>query len=67
MVKAPDAQPEQLGFDGFFLPTAVIDEAGPRSIFPGRSSPRSLLSVYTGDLGLDGGAPQSVYSSTRTA
>jgi cytochrome c biogenesis protein len=52
----------QIGFDGFFLPTAVIDQAGPHSIYPGLKLPRALLSVYTGDLGVDGGTPQSVYS-----
>ncbi len=52
----------QIGFDGFFLPTAVIDQAGPHSIYPGLKLPRALLSVYTGDLGVDSGTPQSVYS-----
>jgi cytochrome c biogenesis protein len=52
----------QIGLDGFFLPTAVIDQAGPHSIYPGLKLPRALLSVYTGDLGVDSGTPQSVYS-----
>ncbi len=52
----------QIGFDGFFLPTAVIDQAGPHSLYPGLKLPRALLSVYAGDLGVDDGTPQSVYS-----
>jgi cytochrome c biogenesis protein len=61
VVKVTGTTP-QIGFDGFFLPTAVIDQAGPHSIYPGLKLPRALLSVYTGDLGVDGGTPQSVYS-----
>jgi cytochrome c biogenesis protein len=52
----------QIGFDGLFLPTAVIDERGPHSVYPGLLLPRALLSVYTGDLGVDAGTPQSVYT-----
>jgi cytochrome c biogenesis protein len=60
VVKVTGTTP-QLGFDGFFLPTAVIDQAGPHSVYPGLKLPRALLSVYTGDLGVDSGTPQSVY------
>ncbi len=53
----------QLGFDGVFLPTAVLDRtAGPVSVYPGLLLPRAVLSAYRGDLGVDGGIPQSVYS-----
>lgn len=52
----------QIGFDGLFLPTAVVDQRGPHSVFPGLELPRALLSVWTGDLGVDSGTPQSVYS-----
>jgi cytochrome c biogenesis protein len=61
VVKVTGTSP-QLGFDGFFLPTAVIDQDGPHSVYPGLELPRALLSVWTGDLGVDGGTPQSVYS-----
>jgi cytochrome c biogenesis protein len=61
VIKVPDAQPEQLGFSGFFLPTATIDELGPRSLFPAAASPAVVLNAWTGDLGLDAGRPQSVY------
>jgi cytochrome c biogenesis protein len=60
VVKVTGASP-QLGFDGLFLPTGVIDEQGPHSVFPGLKLPRALLSVWTGDLGVDSGTPQSVY------
>ncbi len=62
VVKAPDARPSQLGFQGFFLPTAVVDpDRGPVSAFPGALRPSVYLTAYRGDLGLDSGLPQSVY------
>jgi len=62
VVKAADAEPEQLGFSGFFLPTAVIDpQRGPISLFPAPRNPGLVLTAWKGDLGLDSGLPQSVY------
>ncbi len=50
-----------------FLPTAVLDrEAGPVSVFPGLRLPRAVLTAWTGNLGLDDGTPQSVYSLDRS-
>jgi cytochrome c biogenesis protein len=67
VVKVPDASPQQLGFAGVFLPTE-IDMAGGRlgSAFPAAWIPRVSLVSYAGNLGLNSGHPQSVYSlSTR--
>ena len=62
VVKVPNAEPEQLGFEGFFLPTAVFDtKRGPISQFPDLRRPRAVLTAYTGDLGLGDGRPESVY------
>ncbi|MEH3033394.1 MAG: cytochrome c biogenesis protein ResB [Aeromicrobium erythreum] len=63
VIKVPDAKPQQLGFQGFFLPTAVStgDEAASVSAFPGAVNPLIGLFVYRGNLGLDDGTPQSVY------
>lgn len=63
VIKVPDAQPEQLGFQGFFLPTAVSngDEEASISAFPGAVNPLLGLFVFRGDLGIDDGLPQSVY------
>ena len=62
VVKAPDARPRQLGFAGVFLPTAI--DAGGRlvSAFPAPLLPRVSLVSYAGNLGMDSGAPQSVFS-----
>ena len=50
-----------IGIEGIFLPTAVLDEQGPRSVFPEPRNPAVFLTAYHGDLGLDDGEPQSVY------
>jgi cytochrome c biogenesis protein len=60
-VKVPGAEPEQLGFAGFFLPTGTIDEQGPRSVFPDLLDPQLVLTGFSGELFPDG-APQSVYT-----
>ena len=62
VIKAPDAKPDQLGFVGFFLPTAMIDEAGVSySGDPDPINPQLNLNSYYGDLGLDEGVPSNVY------
>jgi cytochrome c biogenesis protein len=66
VVKAPDAVP-QLGLQGFFLPTAAVDATfGPHSTFPAADDPAVFLSAWSGDLGLESGRPQSVYSLDTT-
>ena len=62
VVKVPDAMPEQLGFEGLFLPTYGFSmERGPFSQFPDALDPVLSILPYHGDLGLDDGSPQSVY------
>jgi cytochrome c biogenesis protein len=63
VVKVPDAKPQQLGFQGFFLPTGIFDpQRGPVSIFPAAKDPLVVLLAYKGNLGLGSGVPQSVYT-----
>ncbi len=61
VIKAPDASPVQLGFEGYFFPTASLCEGQPCSTFPDADNPVLSLLAYQGDLGVDGGEPQSVY------
>lgn len=62
VIKAPDAKPDQLGFVGFFLPTAFVDEQGVSfSRDPDPFNPQLNLNSYYGDLGLDDGTPENVY------
>jgi cytochrome c biogenesis protein len=63
VVKAPDALPKQIGLQGELYPTyAFSDKTGPFSAFPDAKDPALSMTVYTGDLGLDDGTPQSVYT-----
>ena len=67
VVKVPDADPS-LGFNGLFLPTAAInEELGPHSTFPAPDYPAVFLAAFAGDLGLDDGVPQSVYTLDTSA
>jgi len=62
VLKVPDARPDQLGFEGMFFPTyAFTMKTGPFSVFPDAHNPVVSLLAYRGDLGMDTGAPQSVY------
>ena len=61
VVKVPDAQPEQLGFTGVFVPTAVEIGGVLQSAFPAADNPAVSLIAYDGNLGENNGVPQSVY------
>ena len=63
VVKVPDTGGEQLGFGAVFLPTAAANENNDLvSAFPALEQPYLAMSVFKGDLGLDSGVPQNVYS-----
>lgn len=68
VVKVPDARPQGLGFQGFFLPTAISTgkTEAPISAFPAAANPFVGLFVFRGDLGLDTGQPQSVFMLDKT-
>jgi len=61
VVKVPDAQPEQLGFTGIFVPTAVDVDGTLQSAFPAADNPVVSLIAYAGNLGENSGPAQSVY------
>ncbi len=61
VVKVPDAQPDQLGFTGVFVPTAVNIGGTLESVFPAADNPVVSLIGYAGNLGENSGAAQSVY------
>jgi len=67
VVKVPDARPEQLGFTGVFLPTTVDVNGRLASAFPAPLLPRVSLVSYAGNLGMNSGAPQSVYALDTAA
>src|SRR5271166_5622867 len=55
VVKVPDAQPEQLGFTGVFVPTAVDVGGTLESVFPAADYPVVSLIAYAGNLGMNTG------------
>ncbi|MEO8908239.1 MAG: cytochrome c biogenesis protein ResB [Microbacteriaceae bacterium] len=63
VVKVPDGLAKQLGMIGFFYPTAQKLPSGAlASSFPGLKDPVLTLQVFSGDLGINKGAPVSVYT-----
>ncbi len=61
-IKIPDMNP-QVGFIASFIPTARSSASrGIFSTYPEVLDPRLVLSAWKGNLGLDTGVPQSVYS-----
>jgi cytochrome c biogenesis protein len=62
VVKVPDARPNRLAFQGFFLPSAVVDAQGPRSVFPDALDPQMFLNVWSGPPAKETGTPENVYS-----
>jgi cytochrome c biogenesis protein len=66
VVKIPDTDP-QLGFEGFFVPSPRLQDDGTIvSASPTPILPTVALFAYEGDLGLDDGTPQSVYSLDKS-
>jgi cytochrome c biogenesis protein len=61
VIKAPDAKPGQIGLEGFFYPTFAKVDGDPVNLNGDDLNPVLSLNVWTGDLGLDTGAAQSVY------
>jgi len=67
VIKVPDAEPEQLGFQGLFLPTYGFNmQRGPYSQFPDALNPALTLLAYHGNLGQDTGQSQSVYDLDKS-
>ena len=61
VIKVPDAQPQQLGFAGVFLPTAADAAASWCRSSPPPLQPGGSLVSYAGNLGMNSGPSQSVY------
>jgi cytochrome c biogenesis protein len=61
VIKVPDAKPNQLGFAGVFVPTAIEAHGQLASAFPAALFPRVSLVAYAGNLGMNGPQAQSVY------
>ena len=66
VVKAPDAKPGQVGLEGYFYPTFASVDGEPVNVGGDDLNPTLSLTVYTGDLNLDSGASQSVYTLDKS-
>ncbi|HNJ79282.1 MAG TPA: cytochrome c biogenesis protein ResB [Marmoricola sp.] len=70
VVKVPDASNPagtQIGLEGELYPTyGFSQETGPFSAYPDAKAPLISMVLWTGDLGLDSGRPQSVYALDKT-
>ncbi|MBO0652124.1 cytochrome c biogenesis protein ResB [Streptomyces triculaminicus] len=61
-----DGKPDDLGFQGNFVPTLDLRTGTMFSQFPALDNPRLVLTAYRGSLGVDSGVPQSVYQLDTT-
>jgi cytochrome c biogenesis protein len=66
VLKVTGAEPEQLGFSGVFVPTAVDIDGTLESVFPAADNPVVSLIAYAGNLGMNSGVSQSVYQMDTT-
>jgi cytochrome c biogenesis protein len=67
VVKAAAAKPEQIGLQGVFYPTFIMDDDGnPATLMGNDLNPLISMHVYAGDLNPTGG-PQSVYALDTSA
>ncbi|CAA9406259.1 cytochrome c biogenesis protein ResB [uncultured Nocardioides sp.] len=65
VVKAHSAEPTEIGLQGELYPTFAFREGregGPYSAFGNALDPLISMTVYTGDLSMGSGAPQSIYA-----
>lgn len=63
VIKVPDARPERLAFEGFFLPSAAINpQTGPYSFFPDAWNPEVFLNAWYGKPAKETGIPENVYT-----
>ncbi len=59
----PTREPQQLAFSGVFTPTTELDRArGYVSTYPAANAPGLTLTGYVGNLHINEGIPQNVYS-----
>ena len=68
VVKAADADPTQIGLEGEFYPTVAFStQTGSYYSLLGKPlDPMISMLVYTGDLGMDDGVPQSYYALDKS-
>ena len=67
VVKVPDARPQRLALQGFFLPSAVQGaNQAPVSAFPDALNPALFVNVWAGPPAAETGKPENIYSLDTT-
>lgn len=67
VVKVPDARPERIALQGFFLPSTVQGaNQAPVSAFPDALNPALFVNVWAGPPVPDTGKPENIYSLDTT-
>ena len=66
VIKVPDARPDRLAFQGFFLPTGAITAGGPTSLFPDALNPQLYLTAWYGKPTVETGVPSNIYTLDTT-
>lgn len=66
VVKAPDARPDRLAFQGIFLPTAPEQGMMGHSLFPDAYNPKLFLNAWWGTPKQETGRPENVYALDTT-
>ncbi len=66
VINVPDARPERIGLEGYFLPTASVGHAGPVSLFPEALNPELFMTAWAGPPKAETGRPASVFSLDKT-
>lgn len=64
-VPADQLTQHQLAIAGLFAPTAAEHGGIMTSVFPAADKPGIAVDIYRGDLGMEGGRPQSVYAISQ--
>lgn len=65
-INVPDARPQRIGLEGYFLPTASVGHSGPVSLFPEALNPQLFLTAWSGAPKAESGVPSSVFALDKT-
>jgi len=65
-INVPDARPQRIGLEGYFLPTASVGHSGPVSLFPEALNPQLFLTAWAGPPKAESGVPSSVFTLDKT-
>ena len=65
-INVPDARPQRIGLEGYFLPTASVGHSGPVSLFPEALNPQLFMTAWAGPPKVESGEPSSVFTLDKT-